>query len=172
MGGCRGSPPAFSLHHHHVPIRPHPPLGRRWCLQVADAIAYLHTLGITHGDLKLENIMLSGDPAQPRSTYESVLVDLKPHRFVLQRWGAVLTLRFWPVLVFIAAWRYGWPNGDTQGAERPASGWEGRRGGALRESARCFLGIFSVKPTSLLAAHVLARGLEPERTCFCVFLGF
>ncbi len=31
-------------------------------------------------------------------------------------------LVFWPISISGAAWRHGWPNGDTQGAERPASG--------------------------------------------------
>jgi hypothetical protein len=43
------------------------------------------------------------------------------YRKMLWAWP-VLTLRFWLVLKIIVAWRYGWPNGDTEGAERPASG--------------------------------------------------
>jgi hypothetical protein len=41
--------------------------------------------------------------------------------FMLQS-RSVLTLRFWLVFKIVFAWLYGWPNGDTEGAERPASG--------------------------------------------------
>ncbi len=32
---------------------------RRWCMQIAQGLLCLHKLGIVHGDIKLENIMLT-----------------------------------------------------------------------------------------------------------------
>ena len=36
-------------------------LARKWFLQVADAVRYMHNLDITHRDLKLENLLLDSD---------------------------------------------------------------------------------------------------------------
>jgi len=33
-------------------------LAKRWTAQIADAVAYMHKLDISHRDLKLENLLL------------------------------------------------------------------------------------------------------------------
>jgi serine/threonine protein kinase len=51
------------------------------CLQIVDAAAYLHSLGILHRDIKPENCLLSKPPAHAASKNKPIKVGPDPAAF-------------------------------------------------------------------------------------------
>jgi serine/threonine protein kinase len=47
------------------PRPPHPHPHPQVLVSVGHALRYLHSLGLVHGDVKLDNVLLKSDPTQP-----------------------------------------------------------------------------------------------------------